>query len=98
MRTLYRVSVVCRLGWKTADKIRRSGRFRVKSAHSLSFPTVCLILVADFSCRREAVEVWANDRVVIFIEDLQSGVCLWDVHCADYLNRNKGDETFLHKI
>jgi hypothetical protein len=33
--------------------------------------------------------MWLNERVITFIEDLQSSACLWDVHCAKYKNRNK---------
>jgi hypothetical protein len=33
--------------------------------------------------------MWLNERVLAFIEDLQSSACLWDVHCADYKTRNK---------
>jgi hypothetical protein len=30
-----------------------------------------------------------KERVLTFIEDLESSTCLWDVHCAGYKNRNK---------
>jgi hypothetical protein len=33
--------------------------------------------------------MWLNERVVTFIEHLQSSACLWDVHCANYKNHNK---------
>jgi hypothetical protein len=33
--------------------------------------------------------MWSKERIATFIEDLQSNACLWDVHCADYKNRNK---------
>jgi hypothetical protein len=32
--------------------------------------------------------MWSNEKFRIFIEDLQSSACLWNVHCADYKNRN----------
>jgi hypothetical protein len=33
--------------------------------------------------------MWSNERVLTVIEDLQSNdACLWNVHCADYKNRN----------
>ena len=33
--------------------------------------------------------MWSNERVRTSIEDLQCSACLWNVHCADYKNRNK---------
>jgi hypothetical protein len=45
--------------------------------------------VSVFTCRILPVIVWSNERVLTFIENLQSSACLWDVHCADYKNRNK---------
>ena len=34
----------------------------------------------------------SNERARTFIEDLQCSACLWNVHYADYKNRNrKGD-------
>jgi ASC-1-like (ASCH) protein len=39
--------------------------------------------------------MWSNERVVTFIEDLESNARLWDVHCADYKNRNKKGDTII---
>jgi hypothetical protein len=33
--------------------------------------------------------MWSKERVFTLTEDLHSNACLWDVHCADYKNRNK---------
>jgi hypothetical protein len=33
--------------------------------------------------------MWSKERVLTFIEDLQSNACLWDMNCPDYENRNK---------
>jgi hypothetical protein len=45
--------------------------------------------VYQFASRIWAVDMWLNERIRNFIEDLQSSACLWDVHCADYKNRSK---------
>ena len=43
----------------------------------------------SFICGIWAVDIRSNERVLTFVEDLQSSACLWNVHCGDYKNRNK---------
>jgi hypothetical protein len=50
-------------------------------------PSVC-----QFACRISAVNIWSKERIITFIEDLQSNVCLWDGHSAHYKTRNRKGE------
>ena len=67
---------------------------RLVRAYSVIFSSV-----SYFCCRLKAVNVWSNFRVVPFIEDCSPVRVYGDVHCANYINRNKeGDAIFLQKI
>jgi hypothetical protein len=69
------VSVVCRLGWKIGDKVCRSGRVLVQSTYT--YHLQCVSLLVGF-------ELLTCGRTKVFLQDLQSNACLWDVHCVDY--------------
>jgi hypothetical protein len=45
-----------------------------------------------FICGAGEFHMWSNERVLTVVEDLQSHACLWDVHCAEYKNRNKNGD------
>ena len=40
--------------------------------------------------------MWTTETTLKLIEDLHSNVCLWDMECIDYKNKNNRRETLDH--
>ena len=40
--------------------------------------------------------MWTTETILKLIEDLHSNVCLWNIECIDYKNKNKRRDTLDH--